>query len=158
MIRDAPVVEDRNQEIRQLLIDWIAERDTIRTSDVFEPTWRLVPQSATEAHLASVAERESERIAGDARARGVAGTAVSGGRDPPGLAYCRHRCRPKAIPCDWRSSRPTISTARSSPRPCLGRGRTIGGAATLAAYVGPVEARTREPRSISTAAIRCRAP
>jgi 2',3'-cyclic-nucleotide 2'-phosphodiesterase (5'-nucleotidase family) len=42
MLRGAPVVFDRQQEIRQLLIDEARARKTIRPEDYFTPNWRLV--------------------------------------------------------------------------------------------------------------------
>ena len=46
MMRDAPVVYDRQQEIRQLLIDEVRRKGTISPSDYFHPNWRIVPVSA----------------------------------------------------------------------------------------------------------------
>jgi 2',3'-cyclic-nucleotide 2'-phosphodiesterase (5'-nucleotidase family) len=42
MLAGAPVVYDRQQEIRQLLIDEVKARGTMRQSDYFRPNWRLV--------------------------------------------------------------------------------------------------------------------
>ncbi|HET7614356.1 MAG TPA: 5'-nucleotidase C-terminal domain-containing protein, partial [Gemmatimonadaceae bacterium] len=42
MLAGAPVVYDRQQEIRQLLIDEVKARGTLRQSDYFVPNWRLV--------------------------------------------------------------------------------------------------------------------
>jgi 2',3'-cyclic-nucleotide 2'-phosphodiesterase (5'-nucleotidase family) len=41
MLRGAPVVYDRQQEIRQLLIDEVKQRGVVRQSDYFNPNWRL---------------------------------------------------------------------------------------------------------------------
>jgi 2',3'-cyclic-nucleotide 2'-phosphodiesterase (5'-nucleotidase family) len=41
MLRGAPVVYDRQQEIRQLLIDEVKQRGVVRQSDYFTPNWRL---------------------------------------------------------------------------------------------------------------------
>jgi 2',3'-cyclic-nucleotide 2'-phosphodiesterase/3'-nucleotidase len=46
MFRDAPVVYDRQLEIRQLLIDEVRRKGTISPSDYFHPNWRIVPASA----------------------------------------------------------------------------------------------------------------
>lgn len=46
MLRDAPVVYDRQQDIRQLLIDEVRSRGTLRTDDYFHSNWRLEPQAA----------------------------------------------------------------------------------------------------------------
>jgi 2',3'-cyclic-nucleotide 2'-phosphodiesterase (5'-nucleotidase family) len=46
MLRDAPVVQDRGLEIRQLLIDEVRKRGTIKPTDYFHQNWRIVPSSA----------------------------------------------------------------------------------------------------------------
>jgi len=46
MLRDAPVVQDRQLEIRQLLIDEVRKRGAIKPSDYFHQNWRIVPASA----------------------------------------------------------------------------------------------------------------
>jgi 2',3'-cyclic-nucleotide 2'-phosphodiesterase / 3'-nucleotidase / 5'-nucleotidase len=148
MIQDAPLVEDGQQEVRQLLIDWIAEHDTIRESDVFERSWSIVPEAATAPYLtdvdsgklAAIAEREAERIAGDARSR--VGMPARPPGAPPGLSAL-----PPPLPADSDSVRLAIIAtndfhgALEPLTPTWASGDTIGGAATLAAYVRPVEAR-----------------
>ena len=42
MLSGAPVVYDKQQEIRQLLIDEVKQRGVIRQADYFAPNWRLV--------------------------------------------------------------------------------------------------------------------
>lgn len=46
MLRDAPVVYDRQAEIRDLLIDEVRRKGTLVPADYFHPNWRLVPSSA----------------------------------------------------------------------------------------------------------------
>jgi 2',3'-cyclic-nucleotide 2'-phosphodiesterase/3'-nucleotidase len=46
MFRDAPVVYDRQQEIRDLLIDEVRRKGTLLPADYFHANWRLVPASA----------------------------------------------------------------------------------------------------------------
>lgn len=46
MLHDAPVVYDRDQDIRQLLIDEVRRRGTLAPADYFHPNWRIVPASA----------------------------------------------------------------------------------------------------------------
>ena len=46
MLRDAPVIYDRQLEIRQLLIDEVRRKGTISPADYFHPNWRIVPASA----------------------------------------------------------------------------------------------------------------
>jgi 2',3'-cyclic-nucleotide 2'-phosphodiesterase (5'-nucleotidase family) len=51
MLRNAPVVYDRQQEIRQLLIDEVRAKGTLRPSDYFHANWRIVPAAAIGALL-----------------------------------------------------------------------------------------------------------
>lgn len=46
MLTGAPVVYDKQQEIRQLLVDEVRRKGTIVPSDYFHPNWRLEPASA----------------------------------------------------------------------------------------------------------------
>jgi 2',3'-cyclic-nucleotide 2'-phosphodiesterase/3'-nucleotidase len=46
MLRDAPVVYDRQLEIRQLLIDEVQRTGTLSPNDYFHPNWRIVPAAA----------------------------------------------------------------------------------------------------------------
>ena len=46
MLRGAPVVYDKQLEIRQLLIDEVKRKGTLVPSDYFHPNWRIVPESA----------------------------------------------------------------------------------------------------------------
>jgi 2',3'-cyclic-nucleotide 2'-phosphodiesterase/3'-nucleotidase len=46
MLRGAPVVYDRQLEIRQLLIDEVRRKGTLVPSDYFHPNWRIVPATA----------------------------------------------------------------------------------------------------------------
>ncbi|HEY2026809.1 MAG TPA: 5'-nucleotidase C-terminal domain-containing protein, partial [Gemmatimonadaceae bacterium] len=46
MLAGAPVVYDKQQEIRQLLVDEVRRRGTIAPSDYFHVNWRLEPASA----------------------------------------------------------------------------------------------------------------
>jgi 2',3'-cyclic-nucleotide 2'-phosphodiesterase (5'-nucleotidase family) len=150
MIQDAPVVEDGGREIRQLLIDWIAERDTIRVGDAFEPSWRIVPENAVAPYLApadsgklaALLERETARIRGEGRARAVNARAGVEPGGPPGLASL-----PPPLPATSDSVRLAVIAindfhgALEPQMPTWAEGDTIGGAATLAAYMRPVEAR-----------------
>ncbi|MDP9205130.1 MAG: 5'-nucleotidase C-terminal domain-containing protein [Gemmatimonadota bacterium] len=47
MLSGAPVVYDKQQEIRQLLIDEVKRRGVLRQSDYFTPNWSLVRGAAT---------------------------------------------------------------------------------------------------------------
>jgi len=46
MLRGAPVVYDKQLEIRQLLIDEVKRKGTLVPANYFHPNWRIVPQSA----------------------------------------------------------------------------------------------------------------
>jgi 2',3'-cyclic-nucleotide 2'-phosphodiesterase/3'-nucleotidase len=46
MLRGAPVVQDRQLEIRQLLIDEVRRRGTLTPADYFHANWRIVPSTA----------------------------------------------------------------------------------------------------------------
>ncbi|HET8784311.1 MAG TPA: 5'-nucleotidase C-terminal domain-containing protein, partial [Candidatus Limnocylindrales bacterium] len=148
MIQDAPVVSESVGEVRQLLIDWIAERDTIRRAEVFDRSWRVVPEAATAAYaladsgtLAELLDRESGRISGESRAQGV-GRPAAGGPGPRSLSSL-----PPPLPATSDSVRLAIIAtndfhgALEPTTPTWAEGDTIGGAATLAAYVRPIEDR-----------------
>jgi len=53
MLSGAPVVYDKQQEIRQLLIDEVRARGTLRQSDYFQANWSIV-RSSTGAQLPAV--------------------------------------------------------------------------------------------------------
>jgi len=46
MLQGAPVVYDRQAEIRDLLIDEVRRKGTLVPSDYFHPNWRIIPSSA----------------------------------------------------------------------------------------------------------------
>jgi 2',3'-cyclic-nucleotide 2'-phosphodiesterase (5'-nucleotidase family) len=48
MLRGLPVVYDREEDIRELLTDWVRDADTLRTGDYFTPSWSLAPAEAVE--------------------------------------------------------------------------------------------------------------
>jgi len=153
MIAEAPFVEDRQLEVRQLLIEWIAERDTIRPDDVHEPNWRIVPPDAVARHVVDASGlrpgraaadsatvetwlgREGERIEGEARSR-------IDDVFPPGVASL-----PGPLPPDDDRIRLAVLATNDfhgallPATPAWAGGDTIGGAANVAAYVRAVEAR-----------------
>jgi 2',3'-cyclic-nucleotide 2'-phosphodiesterase (5'-nucleotidase family) len=71
MLSGAPVVYDKQQEIRQLLIDEVRRKGTISPADYFTPNWRIEPSSAV-ASLYGQLRRDNRE---DAHAVGT----------PPGL-------------------------------------------------------------------------
>jgi 2',3'-cyclic-nucleotide 2'-phosphodiesterase/3'-nucleotidase len=46
MLHDAPVVYDKQLEIRQLLIDEVRRKGTLVPADYFHPNWRIVPSAS----------------------------------------------------------------------------------------------------------------
>jgi len=50
MLSGAPVVHDKQQEIRQLLIDEVRRRGVLRQADYFTPNWQLVRGPGLEIH------------------------------------------------------------------------------------------------------------
>jgi 2',3'-cyclic-nucleotide 2'-phosphodiesterase/3'-nucleotidase len=46
--RDAPVVYNRDENIRDVLIDFLKHKGAIRPADVFEANWRLLPEGAVD--------------------------------------------------------------------------------------------------------------
>jgi len=46
MLRNLPVVYEGEQDIRDLLTEWVRESDTLRTRDYFVPSWRVAPAEA----------------------------------------------------------------------------------------------------------------
>ncbi|MEJ2216413.1 MAG: 5'-nucleotidase C-terminal domain-containing protein [Gemmatimonadota bacterium] len=72
MLADAPVVQDRQQEIRQLLIDEVRAKGEIRPEDYFHENWQLLPAAArTEAlrEMAAPAEAQPATVAPRKRLR-----------------------------------------------------------------------------------------
>jgi 2',3'-cyclic-nucleotide 2'-phosphodiesterase (5'-nucleotidase family) len=76
MLRGAPVVYDRQEELRQLLIDEVARRGTLRPVTYFTPNWRLEPQAAVGAAYAAMHASPTERAGGPVRGAGPGPAAV----------------------------------------------------------------------------------
>jgi 2',3'-cyclic-nucleotide 2'-phosphodiesterase (5'-nucleotidase family) len=65
MLSGAPVVYDKQQEIRQLLIDEVRRKGTITPSDYFTRNWRIEPSEAVSALYQQLREnREDAHAAG----------------------------------------------------------------------------------------------
>ncbi|MGH7656554.1 MAG: 5'-nucleotidase C-terminal domain-containing protein [Gemmatimonadaceae bacterium] len=63
MLHGAPLVLDRQRDIRQMLIDEVARRGTLRPADYFTPNWRLIPAAlAAKAAIAIRGERQFEAV------------------------------------------------------------------------------------------------
>ena len=76
MLRGAPVVYDRQQEIRQLLIDELRRRGTLAADTYFTQNWRLEPAAAVGAAYVAMHRNPAERAGGPVRASGVGPGAV----------------------------------------------------------------------------------
>lgn len=117
MVANAPVVYDGQEDIRELLIEEVRRRGTIRPEDYFQENWRIVP-----AEAAAEALGEQTR-GGGARAAGVAGAA--------GAVASRTLAAPKRL----RVVATNDLHGRLLPdRYAWTDGREVGGAATLATY------------------------
>ncbi|MEP6507260.1 MAG: 5'-nucleotidase C-terminal domain-containing protein [Gemmatimonadales bacterium] len=78
MLRDAPVVYDKQQEIRQLLIDEVRTRQELKTADYFHQNWSLVYPGAT-----GVARGGPQALpAGTPRLRIIGTNDLHGGLEP----------------------------------------------------------------------------
>jgi len=105
MIADAPVVYDRQEDIRELLIDEIRRRGTIRPEDYFVRNWELIPAAAAERAL-------SEQTGGER-------ASVTEAPEQPRLRVVMTNDFHGRLEPDW---------------PSWAGGREVGGAATLASY------------------------
>lgn len=50
MLKDCPVVHDRQESIRELIIEYLKAKKTIQPKDVFKPNWELLPAQAAQLH------------------------------------------------------------------------------------------------------------
>ncbi|MFN2383605.1 MAG: 5'-nucleotidase C-terminal domain-containing protein, partial [Gemmatimonadota bacterium] len=145
MIQGAPVVQDRQLEIRQALVDWVGARDTIRPADVAEASWRLLPEGLVARYGAGAA-----RLAGPADTTGLAALAARETARIRGEAGSRVDTEPhlpSPLPATSDSVRLAILAtndfhgALEPLTPAWAGGDTIGGAATLAGYIRAIRDR-----------------
>jgi len=76
MLQGAPVVYDKQQELRQLLIDEVTRQRRLEPNAYFTPNWRLEPAPAVEAAYLAMHRNTAEPAGGPVRtppARGAAG-------------------------------------------------------------------------------------
>jgi 2',3'-cyclic-nucleotide 2'-phosphodiesterase/3'-nucleotidase/5'-nucleotidase len=106
MIAGAPVVYDRAEDVRELLIEAVRERGELRADEYFRENWRLVPEPARAAAAREQATRET-----------VSATAPTNG----------HK-RLRVIATNDFHGR-LVSTT-----PSWAEGRSVGGAAVLGSY------------------------
>ncbi|MGH7444533.1 MAG: 5'-nucleotidase C-terminal domain-containing protein, partial [Longimicrobiales bacterium] len=116
MIADAPVVYDRQEDIRELLIDEVRRRGTIRPEDYYVPSWRLMPAEAVQAVLT---ERNAE---GEAEAQ------TERNAEAGAVATDTARVRLRVIATNDFHGR------LEAEHPSWADGRPLGGAAILASY------------------------
>ena len=105
MIARAPVVYDRQEDIRELLIEEIRRRGTLRPEEFFVRNWELVPAALAERALAEQTRGEpprTEAAPSRPRLRVIAGNDFHGRLEPE--------------------------------RPSWADGRAVGGAAALASF------------------------
>jgi 2',3'-cyclic-nucleotide 2'-phosphodiesterase / 3'-nucleotidase / 5'-nucleotidase len=112
MIAGAPVVYDRGEDVRDLLIEEAQRRGAVRADEYFRQNWQLLPAAAAEAALAEQTKRELAPRAGAGAAAGSPGT----------------RTRLRVLATNDFHGRLEAST------PSWAEGRPIGGAAALATY------------------------
>ena len=62
MLAGAPVVYDQQEGVRELLIDELQRKGTIRAQDYFEQNWRIVPEEAARAAQAELAPEAATRV------------------------------------------------------------------------------------------------
>ena len=74
MLQGAPVVYDRQEEIRQLLIDEVRRRGTIRPEDYHRRNWELLPAEAVAAAYVEMRPRGGDGGRASGRQVTVAGT------------------------------------------------------------------------------------
>lgn len=111
MVADAPVIYDRQEDIRELLIEEVRRRGTIRPEDYFEENWRIIPEAA---HEVAIEEQNRGRRTADT------GVGAPGGRGEE---------------VELRVIATNDLHGRLLPeRYAWSEGREVGGAATLATY------------------------
>lgn len=131
MLRAAPVVYDRQESLRELLVAEVARRGTIEPTDYFRPNWRIVPEKA-------VGRAYREMLAGRQRAEQVRTLPPVAER---GAAHLRQGRWLRVI---------SINDFHGALEPRRdANGVRRGGAAALAAYVARARAECRPPACTS---------
>jgi 2',3'-cyclic-nucleotide 2'-phosphodiesterase/3'-nucleotidase/5'-nucleotidase len=129
MVANAPVVYDGQDDIRELLIEEVRRRGTMRPEDYFRQNWRIVPAEAAAAAL------EEQTRGGRGRTAQATGAAMAGGATGS---------RTGAVASSDQTGATRLRVLATND--LHGRllperygwtdGRLVGGAATLAAYFG----------------------
>lgn len=130
MLQNAPVVYDRQQDIRELLIDEVRQRGTLNPATYFIDNWRLEPAAAVGAAYLAMHNNPAERAGGPVRA--------PSGRGPANVP----RPNPTPLPVSTGRTLRVIATndfhGSFEPRPDSAGVRRGG-----AAYVATMIARAR---------------
>jgi 2',3'-cyclic-nucleotide 2'-phosphodiesterase / 3'-nucleotidase / 5'-nucleotidase len=113
MIAGAEVVYDRGEDVRELLIEEVRRRGTIRPEDYFTQHWRLLPAAAVDVALREQAERDTR---GAAPVTGAGAARENGRRRLRVLATNDFHGRLEPMTPGWAEGRP------------------VGGAAALSTY------------------------
>jgi 2',3'-cyclic-nucleotide 2'-phosphodiesterase / 3'-nucleotidase / 5'-nucleotidase len=108
MIADAPVVYDRGEDIRELLIEEVRRRGVLRRDDFPAAMWRIVPEAATDVAAREQNERDVQWRAQTAPVE----------RRPRLRVLTTNDFHGRLLP----------------ERPDWAEGRAVGGAAALASY------------------------
>jgi 2',3'-cyclic-nucleotide 2'-phosphodiesterase (5'-nucleotidase family) len=154
MLSGAPVVYDKQQEIRQLLVDEVRRKGTITPADYFTPNWRLEPASAVGTLYGEMRReaREDAHAAGGAAAAPSASVSRSPSATPTNTAAAAMPA-PAESPLVRRTPRPTtrlriVATndfhGALEPRPDAS-GVRRGGAAYLATAITHAKAGCAPP-------------
>jgi 2',3'-cyclic-nucleotide 2'-phosphodiesterase (5'-nucleotidase family) len=106
MVSGAPVVYDKNEEIRQLLVDEVKRRGTVNPWNYFTRNWRIEPASAVGALYQQMRRDNRE----DAHAVGPAAAARPAVATPAAAAPA-----PAAVPAPP-SGAPAVRATRPAPR------------------------------------------
>src|SRR5690606_31892553 len=69
MLAEAPVVYDRQEDIRELLIEEFRRRGTLAPEDYFQRNWEMLPAEAAERALTEQTRREAPGAAADSTPR-----------------------------------------------------------------------------------------
>lgn len=110
MVAGAPVVWQKDQDIRELLIDEVRRKGTIRPEDYFRRSWRIVPAAA--------AEQIAKEVGAEGSRRGLAASSAGSASAKRLRVLTTNDLHGHLLPETYAWS----------------GGRPVGGAATLAAY------------------------
>jgi 2',3'-cyclic-nucleotide 2'-phosphodiesterase/3'-nucleotidase/5'-nucleotidase len=126
MVANAPVVYDRQEDIRELLIEEVRRRGTIRPEDYFRENWRIMPAEAAAEALGE--QTRGGRGAGTTSGAASAVSAPAATPAAPSLQTATERPRLRVVATN------DLHGRLLPERYGWTEGREVGGAATLATY------------------------